>query len=126
MWQPTRAQSTTIWVAVVVLLLGWPPREGGSLAVKAVRWAADPRNDLPALPDPLPMGLGDDGDAVAEHDRQMQEYYDFVEQSATNRLRLRMKYAEEPLDPGTERQLLVGGAVLVALSVWQLNGRKSG
>lgn len=125
-WQPSRTQWWVIWTVAALLILTWPPREGGSLALKAVRWMADPRNALPTLPDPLPMGLGDDGDAVAEHDRRMQEYYDFVDRSAANRLRVRLKTAEEPLDPGTERQLLTGVAILAALGVWQLNGRRSG
>jgi hypothetical protein len=122
MWQPTRAQQGIIWAVAIGLVLTWPPREGGSLALKAVRWAADPRNEIPPFPDPLPMGLGDDGDAVAAHDRQIQEYYDFVEASPTNRLRTRLKSAEEPLDPGTERQLLTAIGILAALAVWRLNG----
>ena len=61
MWQPTGTQRWFIWIVAIFLLLAWPPAEGGSLAVKAVRWTADPRNKLPVLPDPLPMGLGDDG-----------------------------------------------------------------
>jgi hypothetical protein len=126
MWQPTRAQQAVIWAVALFIVFTWPPREGGSLAVKAVRWAADPGNALPSLPEPLPMGLGDDGDAVAEHDRRMQEYYDFVEGSATNRLRLRLKYAQEPLDPGTERQLLAALAIVSALAVWQMIGKRCG
>jgi hypothetical protein len=123
MWQPNRAQWRIIWMVAVLLILAWPPREGGSLALKAVRSLADPQNTLPAMPNPLPMGLGDDGDAVAEHDRQLQEYFEFADASAMNRLRLRMKNAEEPLSPGTERQLLTGVTVLAALLVWKLNGR---
>lgn len=123
MWQPNRAQRRIIWTVALLLALTWPPREGGSLAVKAVRWLADPGSQLPAMPAPLPMGLGDDGDAVAQHDQQMAEYYEFVDRSATNRLRLRLKEAEEPLDPVTLRQLLTAIAIVAALAVWQLNGR---
>jgi hypothetical protein len=122
MWQPNRAQWRVIWVVAILLILAWPSADGHSLAVKSVRWLADPQNELPVMPDPLPMGLGDDGDAVAEHDRQMQEYYEFYEGSSMNRLRLRLKGMEEPLAPGTERQLLVGLAVLAALGVWKLDG----
>ena len=124
MWHPTRAQQGIIWAVAILLVLAWPPREGRSLGLKAVRWAADPGNEVPTLPEPLPMGLGDDGDAVAAHDRQIQEYNDFVEGSATNRLRMRLKYAEEPLDPATERQLLTAVAVLAAVGVWQMRGRQ--
>ena len=72
---------------------------------------------------PLPMGLGDNGDAVAEHDQQMAEYYEFVDRSATNRLRLRLKEVEEPLDPMTMRQLLTVVGIVAALAVWQVNDR---
>jgi hypothetical protein len=123
MWQPSGAQRRIIWAIAILLALTWPPREGGSLALKAVRWLADPGNQLPAMPPPLAMGLGDDGDAVAEHDRQLAEYYEFVDRSATNRLRLRLKEAEEPLDPVTVRQLLTAVGIVAALAVWQLNGR---
>ena len=123
MWQPNSAQRRIIWTIAIFMALAWPPREGGSLAVKGVRWLADPGNQLPAMPPPLPMGLGDNGDAVAEHDRQMGEYYEFVDRSATNRLRLRLKEAEEPLDPTTMRQLLTVVGVVSVLAVWQLNAR---
>ena len=121
MWQPNRAQWRIIWIVAILLILVWPPGQGNSLALKAVHWLADPSNSLPAQPDPLPMGLGDDGDAVAEHDRRLAEYFEFRDASAMNRMRLRLKTAGEPLDPGTERQLLIGVAILAALSVWRLN-----
>ena len=110
-------------MVAILIILAWPPPEGGSLALKAVHWLADPSNTLPAQPDPLPMGLGDDGDAVAEHDRRMQQFYEFQDASAMNRMRLQLKTAGEPLDPGTERQLLVGVGILAALAIWRLNGR---
>ena len=123
MWQPNRAQRRITWAIAILMVLAWPPREGNSLAVKAARWLADPGNQLPAMPPPLPMGLGDDGDAVAEHDRQMAEYYEFVDRSAMNRLRLRLKDAEGPLDAATVRQLLTAVGIVAALGVWQLNDR---
>lgn len=122
MWQPNRAQWRVIWIVAILMIVAWPLRDEGSLGLKAVRWLADPRNELPAIPDPLPMGLGDDGDAVAEHDRRLQEYYEFEDRSAINRLRLRLKNAGEPLEPGTERQVLVGLGILAALGIWKLNG----
>lgn len=123
MWQPNRWQWRVIWIAATVLLLAWPPPQGRSLALKVVNWLVDPGNELPTPPPPLPMGLGDDGDAVAEHDRQEQAYFQFYDGSAMNRWRLRLKFAEEPLDPRTERQLLAGAGILAALGVWRLNGR---
>jgi hypothetical protein len=35
-----------------------------------------------------------------------------------------LKLAEDPLQPTTERQLLVALAVLAALSIWRLDARK--
>ena len=64
------------------------------------------------------------GTAVAEHDRQMQEYYAFSEGSSMNRWRQRLATAEDPLDAGTQRQILTGLAILAALGVWRLNGSR--
>ena len=75
-WNPNRAQWWIIWLVAVVCVLGWPPGNGGtSLGTKAVRWLADPSGTLPVMPEPLPLGLGDDGYAVAEHDAQQAEYF---------------------------------------------------
>ena len=86
MWQPNRPQWAIIWAAAIVLVLGWPPEQGRSLVVKAVNWAVDPAGTLPALPPPLPMGLDDDGDAVAAHDAQEAEYYRAARQSRADAL----------------------------------------
>ena len=75
MWQPNRAQWGIIWAAALLLILSWPPAEGRSLLVKAANWIVDPSDSLPRLPAPLPMGLEDNGDAVAEHDAAATEYY---------------------------------------------------
>ena len=121
MWQPNRAQWSIIWTVAALVVLAWPPDTGRSLAVKIVNWAVDPSGALPALPPPLPMGLDDNGDAVAAHDAQEAEYYRLHDRSRTLRWRMDLKTAGEPLDPSTERQLLVGIAVLSALGVWRLN-----
>jgi hypothetical protein len=121
MWQPNRAQWSIIWTVAALLVLAWPPDAGRSLAVKIVNWVVDPTGALPALPPPLPMGLDDNGDAVAAHDTQESEYYRVRDRSRTLRWRMDLKTAGEPLDPSTERQLLVGVAVLSALGVWRLN-----
>ena len=88
--------------------------------MKATNWLADPTNSLPTLPEPLPIGLEDNGDAVAEHDALEAEYYRQYESSRLARLRMRLKAANEPFDPTTERQILAGIGVLSALVVWRL------
>jgi hypothetical protein len=122
-WQPNRGQWWIIWSAAVLLILAWPPDEGRSLGVKAINWMVDPGGSLPTLPDPLPMGLDDNGDAVAAHDAQEAEYYRVRDSSPTVRWRMTLKTVTEPFNPSTERQGLVGVAVLSALGVWRLAGR---
>ena len=125
MWQPNTFQWRVIWIVAVLLILGWPPDRGRSLGTKAVNWLADPANSLPAMPEPLPAGLDDNGDAVAAHDAEAAEYYRLYTSSRVTRLRMRLKAAGEPFDPGTERQILVGIAILSALAVWRLNAKKA-
>jgi hypothetical protein len=122
MWQPNRAQWTIIWTAAVVIVLAWPPENGHSLLVKSVNYAVDPAGSLPTLPAPLPMSLGDNGDAVAAHDAQEREFYRAFSSSRMTRWRMELRSAGEPLGPSTERQLLVAMAVLSALGVWRLSG----
>jgi len=124
MWQPNRAQWSILWTVAVLLVLAWPPDRGRSLFVKAVNWAADPTGSLPTLPAPLPRSLDDDGDAVPAHDAQETEYYRVRDSSASARWRMAVRVASDPVDPSTERQLLVGIAVLSALGVWRLNGQR--
>ena len=123
MWQPNRAQWPILWTATVLLVLAWPPDEGRSLIVKAANWAVDPAGSLPTMPAPLPMGLGDDGDAVAAHDAEEAEYYRRRASAPATRWRMHVKGARDPFDPSTERQVLVGIAALSALGVWRLNKR---
>jgi hypothetical protein len=123
MWQPNRAQWPIIWAASVLLVLAWPPDGGRSLLVKAANWAVDPAGSLPTLQAPLPMGLDDDGDAVAAHDAEEAEYYRLRDSSRTTRWRLQLKVARDPFDPSTERQLLAGVAALSVLAIWRLNER---
>ena len=115
MWQPNRAQWPIIWAATVLLVLAWPPDQGRSLLVKVTNWAVDPTGSLPTLPAPLPRHLDDDGDAVAVHDAQEAEYYRLRGSSPTARWRMNVKEARDPVEPSTERQLLVGVAALSAL-----------
>ena len=123
MWQPSTAQWRLIWMAAVVLILAWPD-ENGSLAVKGIQWAADPFQSLPASPRPIAMGLGDDPEAVQIHDADEAEYYRVFNSSRIGRLRLTLKDLQDPVDPSTERQLVVGCGILVALGVWRLEARR--
>jgi len=123
MWQPTRTQWVIVWVVAILAVLAWPPDSGRSLGMKALNWAADPGGSLPDLPPPLPMSLGDDGDAVAAHDTQETAYYQERDRSVVTRWRMDLKTAADPFDRSTQRQLLVGTVVLSALGVWSLNTR---
>ena len=123
MWQPNRAQWWVICTVSVLLILGWPPDNERSLGMKAVNWAVDPLDELPALPAPLPMSLDDNGDAVAAHDASEAAYYAFYERSALARWRLKLKGAADPFDPSTARQVLTGVSLLGALGVWRLGKR---
>jgi len=121
MWQPNRAQWPIIWTVTLLLVLAWPPDRGRSLLLKTVNWIVDPAASLPTMPQPLPMGLDDNGDTVAAHDAQEAEYYRAQARSPMTRWRMEMKHARDPFDATTERQLLVGIAALGALAMWRLN-----
>jgi hypothetical protein len=123
--QPHRAQWIVICAVTLLLLLAWPPAEGRSLGVKLVNWIVDPRGSLPPFPEPLSFGLEDNGDAVAEHDALERDFYHARDRSATNRWRMDMKEWIDPIAPQTERQVLVGIAVLAALITWRLGGTRT-
>jgi hypothetical protein len=125
MWQPSRQQWAIIWTAALLIVLAWPPDSGRSLGVKLLNWAADPVGTLPKLPPPIPMGLDDDGQAVSEHDMLETAYYQFRDRSALTRWRMDLQAASDPLTPSTQRQLLVGIAVISALLVWRLDAKKA-
>lgn len=125
MWQPNRAQWSIIWTVAVLVILVWPPDTGKSLAAKGVNWAVDPGGALPSLPQPLPMALDDDGDAVAAHDMLEADYYLVRKSSALTRWRMDLKEAGDPFDRQTVRQLLVGLAVAGALLTWRLQSASS-
>ena len=124
MWQPSRLQWSVIWSVTIVLILAWPPTQGRSLGVTILNWAVDPAGGLPPLPPPLGRGLDDNGDAVAEHDALEMDYYAIRNRSALNRWRMDLKIAHDPLMPTTERQILVGLAVMSALTVWRLEAKR--
>jgi len=118
-WQPSKKQWRVIWPLAIFALLAWPAANG-SLAVKSVRWLADPNGTLPHLPPPLSMEMGDNGDAVAEHDAEEQAYYAVAAGSGWTRTRLRLAELNDPFDPATERQLLIGILVIGGLLVWRI------
>jgi hypothetical protein len=120
MWQPNRAQWWIIWTVALVAILAWPPDAGRSLGMKAVNRAVDPAGALPDLPPPLPMSLGDNGDAVAAHDALETAYYQTRDRSRLMRWRMDLKAVGDPLDRSTMRQLVIGMVVLSALGVWRL------
>lgn len=102
----------------------WPPRDERSLAIKVVNWAVDPWNELPVLPPQLPLGQGDDPDAVYQRDLQTQQYDALYLKGGWTRTRLELKVARDPLDPGTVRQVLTMAGVVVALLAWRLHGKR--
>jgi hypothetical protein len=124
MWQPSRAQWAIIWPVAMFALLAWQPDAGPSLGVKTLHWIVDPAGALPSFPPPLPMGLDDDGDAVAAHDALETAYYQRRDGSALTRWRMAMKEAGDPMEPQTMRQLLAALIVASALVVWRIESNR--
>ena len=118
----SRAQWAVVSMTATIVVLAWPPDRGHgiSLGAKVVHRLIDPSNHLPALPPPLPPGVGDDGEAVVAHDELEAEYYRLYNSSAWTRWRMDVKAAGDPLDPTTARQGLVALAVAAGLLVWRL------
>jgi hypothetical protein len=117
--RPTNLQWWLIVIVALLVVVAWPPRDDKSLAVKFVNWAVDPTGELPILPDQLALGMGDDPDAVYAHDLQVQQYDALYLKGGWTRRRLELKVARDPFNPATERQVLVGLAVVTALLVWR-------
>jgi len=125
MWQPNSVQWRFIWLVAAVVVLAWPPAEGKSLGLTGAAWLVDPLHSLPAKPPELPIFLGDDGQAVEAHDRQLTYYWDTYNASAVSRVRIDIRDFEDPFNPTTERQLLVGFGVFAGLLAWRSSGRAS-
>ena len=121
--RPSDAQWWLIVIVALFVVCAWPPGDDKSLAVKFVNWAVDPRGALPTLPDQLALGMGDDPDAVNERDLQVQKYDALYLKGGWTRTRLELKVARDPFNPATERQLLVGLAVVTALIAWRMGER---
>jgi hypothetical protein len=114
------------WILLGVALLivaAWPPERDASLAVKGLRWAVDPMNRLPVLPDQLGFGVSDDPQAVEEHDAEVRRYDALYNQGGWTRTRLELKVIRDPLNPSTERQLLLALGIVTAFVVWRVSGR---
>ena len=126
MWRPGNGQWWLLVCVVLFVVCAWPPQDDRSLADKFVNWAVDPTDALPVLPDQLALGQGDNPDAVAEHDIQVQQYDALYMKGGWTRRRLLLKVARDPFNPGTERQLLLAFAALTALLVWRFSGTRQG
>ena len=126
MSRPNNVQWWVVVIVALVLVAVWPTADDRSLALKFVNWVVDPSDALPTLPGPLDMNAGDDADAVFTHDSQENAYYNLYDKGGWTRTRLRLKVAEEPFNPATERQMVVGIAVVAGLLAWRLGVRKPG
>lgn len=121
--QEARWWLTAIMAVAIVVL--WPPQNDRSLAAKFVNWSVDPLGVLPVLPEQLPLGHGDDPDAVAAHDSQVQQYDELYLKGGWTRKRLELKVAGDPFNPSTVRQLLTVLGALTALYAWRLGSRRN-
>jgi hypothetical protein len=115
--------STLLAAFAVLLVCLWPPANDRSLAVRIVNWAVDPRGELPVLPEPFALGAGDDPDAVAEHDAQVQAYDARYVQGGWMRRRLELKVARDPFNPAMERQVILALGIVAAFLLWRMNAR---
>jgi hypothetical protein len=115
--------STWLVVLAVLLVCVWPPANDRSLAVTFVNWIVDPRDELPVLPAPFALGSGDDPDAVAEHDAQVQAYDARYLEGGWMRRRLELKVARDPFNPAAERQVIVALGILIAFAFWRVSRR---
>jgi len=122
--QPNNAQWWALFVGALLLVAVWPSAADRSLAIKFVNWVVDPGNRLPILPGPFAPGQGDDLETVNAHDLQTRMYDELYNQGGWTRLRLELKVASDPFDPGTERQVLAGIGVLAAFLFWRFGGAK--
>ena len=116
--RPTNSQWWFLLFVALVIVFLWPPRDNQSLAVKFVNWVVDPWDVLPILPGPLPLGMGDNPEAVSLHDLLTQQYDALYVKGGWTRRRLELKVTSDPLDPSTERQVLTGIAVAAAFLAW--------
>lgn len=117
---PTPQHWWSIVVAALAIVVMWPPVDGRSLAVTFVNWAVDPLGRLPVLPPQLPLGKGDDFDAVEAHDAVVRQYDELYNKGGWTRRRLALKVAGEPIRPSTMRQMLMAATVILAAVTWRV------
>jgi hypothetical protein len=108
------------------IVFAWPPTGDKSLALKVTNWAVDPSHTLPVLPGLFGPGMGDEVTAVEAHDLQVRMYDELYARGGWTRMRLRLKVARDPINPATQRQLLLGIGVLAAFIVWRFSASRSG
>ena len=122
---PTRTGAWVLFLTVLAVITAWPPQTGRSLALKLVHVAVDPDGSLPFLPEQLDFGLSDDPQAVDLRDMLVRRYDDALASGPVMRTRLRLKNVTDPLEPSTERQLLLLFTAAVAFSVLKTKGAAS-
>ena len=122
-WQPSRVGWWILLVVVLGIVFAWPPDNDRSLLMKTVNWAVDPSDRLPRLPAQLGFGLGDDPAEVEAHDAEVREYDRLYNAGGWTRRRLELKVAKDPLNPSTERQLLIAVGIVTAFLVWRFATR---
>ena len=115
----TRFTFSVVVVVALTIVSVWPPEDDRSLAVKFVNWIVDPFDALPVLPPQLALGRGDDPEAVEARDLQTQQYDALYLKGGWTRRRLELKVARDPINPATERQLLLVIGVVTALFAWR-------
>lgn len=106
-------------VTALFVIAAWPPDNDKSLAAKFVNWVVDPGHNLPLMPSQLGFGEGDDPTLVEAHDAIVRRYDALYAEGGWTRTRLELKAAGDPLEPSTERQLLLAFAAITALVVWR-------
>ena len=121
---PAPWQWRSLLGAALTVVVLWPPADGKSLGVTLVNWAVDPTGQLPVLPRQLPLGRGDEPDAVEAHDAAVREYDRRHAEGGWTRRRMALKTAGEPLRPSTMRQLLMAAAVVIAAVAWRVAARE--
>ena len=121
---PAQWQWRSLLVAALAVVVLWPPADGKSLGVMFVNWAVDPADQLPVLPKQLPLGRGDEPDAVEAHDAAVREFDRRDAEGGWTRRRMALKTAGEPLRPSTMRQLLAAAAVVIAAVAWRVAARE--
>jgi hypothetical protein len=124
MREPAPWQWWAFLAAGLSIVILWPPQGDKSLALKFVNWAVDPGGQLPVLPAQLPLGKGDDYEAVTAHDAIVHHYDTLYAKGGWTRTRLELKVVGDPVRPSTMRQMLLVASVILALLAWRVAARR--